>query len=170
MLKIPETPEVMLIPFTDRLMEELIKSTKSFSAHLDQEVHSQFPNQEFKEALPLFIQRRKQNREEQNLGFLILWRELNLVVGEIGAKVLPTCAEIEAGYGVVPGMRGRGIATEALRLFTRHCFSSGRVKTIRAGCLEANVGSIRVLEKAGFQRAGTKNTPDGPSISWVLQK
>ena len=161
--------EVLLVPFTDRLMEELQKSKESFSAQVDHDVHPQFPNEDFKRALPLFIRRRKENSKEKNLGFMIVWREANLVVGSIGARVLPIANEIEVGYDVVPDMRGRGVASKALQLFTRHCFSSGLANIIRAGCLEANTGSVRVLEKAGFLRSGTATTPKGPSIAWVLE-
>jgi phosphoribosylformimino-5-aminoimidazole carboxamide ribotide isomerase len=161
--------EVLLVPFTDELMERLEQSKEAFSRRLDHDVHPQFPAEDFKKALPLFIQRRRESPAERNLGFLILLPAANLVVGSIGAKVLPAGDEIEVGYDVVPDMRGRGVATEALQLFTRHCFSSGLAKIIRAGCLEANMGSVRVLEKAGFLRSGTVTTSEGLSIAWILK-
>jgi len=61
----------------------------------------------------------------------------------------------EVGYWVGQARWGRGIATEALGLFTDHAF--GRLGLLRlfALPLAGNAASIRVLEKAGYQREGT---------------
>jgi RimJ/RimL family protein N-acetyltransferase len=55
---------------------------------------------------------------------------------------------------MLPAWRGRGYATRAVRLVARWAFDSAGVARLVAGTLPSNVGSQRVLEKAGFRREG----------------
>lgn len=59
------------------------------------------------------------------------------------------------GYWIGREFWGRGIATAALRQFLHH--ETARPLTARV--VEHNVGSIRVLQKAGFKLA-SRETPD----------
>ncbi len=61
----------------------------------------------------------------------------------------------EVGYWLGEACWGRGIATEALALFTRHAFSELGLLRLFALPLADNVASVRVLEKAGFRVEGT---------------
>ena len=54
------------------------------------------------------------------------------------------------GYMVDPPFRGRGVATAALRLVVAHAFGELRLHRLDAGAMPSNMGSQRVLEKAGF--------------------
>jgi ribosomal-protein-alanine N-acetyltransferase len=58
------------------------------------------------------------------------------------------------GYMVDSGLRGRGVATAALRLVVEHAFGELRLHRLDAGAMPSNIGSLRVLEKAGFTRVG----------------
>ena len=60
----------------------------------------------------------------------------------------------EIGYWLGEAAWGRGIATEALQLVTLHAFSEMRYLRLFALPFADNVGSIRVLEKAGYHREG----------------
>jgi len=63
---------------------------------------------------------------------------------------------LSADIGFIVGNRaywGKGIATDAINLLTKYAFSLG-VEKITAGAYETNKGSIRVLEKCGFQKEG----------------
>jgi ribosomal-protein-alanine N-acetyltransferase len=60
----------------------------------------------------------------------------------------------EVGYWLAESYWGRGIMTEALRLLTRHLFADIHLLRLFAVPLADNAGSIRVLEKAGYQREG----------------
>jgi ribosomal-protein-alanine N-acetyltransferase len=60
----------------------------------------------------------------------------------------------EVGYWLGEAMWGRGIATEALELFTRHAFADLRLLRLFALPLADNIASIRVLAKAGYTREG----------------
>jgi len=60
----------------------------------------------------------------------------------------------EVGYWLGETFWRRGIASEALELFTRYAFEDLRLLRLYALPLADNVASIRVLEKAGFTREG----------------
>ena len=61
--------------------------------------------------------------------------------------------EMEVGYWVVPGVRGRGVATEATRLLSTHALT-GDVARLELRTDPANAGSQRVAIAAGFTREG----------------
>lgn len=77
-----------------------------------------------------------------------------VVVGDIGfhgpPAAEPPCT-VEVGYVVVPGLRGRGVATSACALLLRRAWGSG-AEVVRAETEPGNVASERVLEKNGFVR------------------
>jgi RimJ/RimL family protein N-acetyltransferase len=60
----------------------------------------------------------------------------------------------EVGYWLGQACWGRGIATEALRLFTDYAFGTLGLLRVFALPLADNPASIRVLEKAGYQLEG----------------
>jgi RimJ/RimL family protein N-acetyltransferase len=69
-----------------------------------------------------------------------------------GADVERFSAEV--GYWIGEACWGRGIATEALQLFTAHAFRNLSMLRLFAVPFADNRPSIRVLEKAGFQFEG----------------
>ena len=60
----------------------------------------------------------------------------------------------EIGYWLGEAHWGRGIVTEALVLVTAHLFTTGRLLRLFALPFADNIGSMRVLEKAGYVREG----------------
>ncbi|GAB2912000.1 GNAT family N-acetyltransferase [Streptomyces mayteni] len=83
-------------------------------------------------------------------------RDGGLVVGSIGLFWPPRDGTVEFGYGVVPSRRGRGYATEATRALAAFALAVPGVRTVVA-CVElSNPASVRVLEKAGFERLGAE--------------
>lgn len=59
--------------------------------------------------------------------------------------------QYEIGYMLGRAWWGRGFATEAARAICVHAFRTLPVTTIFGGVFSDNLGSIRVLEKIGFQ-------------------
>ncbi|GAA2438532.1 hypothetical protein GCM10010191_62190 [Actinomadura vinacea] len=82
----------------------------------------------------------------------IVERDTGLVVGSIGLFWPPRDGTLEIGYGVVPSRRGLGYAPEAARALAGHALTVPGVHTVYADVELANPPSIRVLEKAGFDR------------------
>ena len=63
-----------------------------------------------------------------------------------------------------------GLGSAAIAEVARFAFEKLRLVRLRAGIVEANVGSIRTFEKVGFRRSGSKD-PDpehGPAGWWIL--
>lgn len=58
--------------------------------------------------------------------------------------------QVMFGYGLVPGARGSGYATEALAALVAFCRSHDGVRTMVADTEAGNTASQRVLDKTGF--------------------
>jgi RimJ/RimL family protein N-acetyltransferase len=85
--------------------------------------------------------------------------------GEIGLFYQePMTAQAMIGYSVLPAWRGRGYATRAAQLVALWAFAETGIARLIAGALPTNIGSHRVLEKAGFNReAYLKSRLPGPN-------
>lgn len=91
-------------------------------------------------------------REEANLEFAICVD--GEAVGGIGChpRTGVDACKATVGYWLGEDYWGRGIATEALRLITRHAFETLELARLEATVFEWNAASCRVLEKAGYVR------------------
>ncbi|PZO74718.1 MAG: 30S ribosomal protein S5 alanine N-acetyltransferase [Mesorhizobium amorphae] len=58
------------------------------------------------------------------------------------------------GYWVGERHAGKGYMVDAVRLLCAHAFDTMRLHRLEAACIPTNNRSVRVLEKAGFQREG----------------
>lgn len=58
------------------------------------------------------------------------------------------------GYSLSKNHNGKGYATEAVKLVLDYGFTILKLHRIEAGVMPHNLGSIRVLEKAGFEKEG----------------
>ncbi|GMA64192.1 GNAT family N-acetyltransferase [Alicyclobacillus fastidiosus] len=58
------------------------------------------------------------------------------------------------GYSLDKAYNGRGYTTEAVRLVVDYAFRVLKLHRIEAGVMPHNRGSIRVLEKSGFEKEG----------------
>lgn len=58
------------------------------------------------------------------------------------------------GYFLDRSHNGKGYTTEAAKLLVDYAFNELKLHRIEAGVMPHNIGSIRVLEKAGFHKEG----------------
>ncbi|WP_163100302.1 GNAT family N-acetyltransferase [Peribacillus alkalitolerans] len=58
------------------------------------------------------------------------------------------------GYFLDNSLNGKGYTTEAAQLIVDYAFNELNLHRIEAGVMPHNIGSIRVLEKAGFHKEG----------------
>lgn len=58
------------------------------------------------------------------------------------------------GYSLDQEHNGKGYTTEAAKLVVKYAFEILNLHRIEAGVMPQNIGSIRVLEKAGFHKEG----------------
>ena len=75
----------------------------------------------------------------------------------------------QVGYWIGREFWGKGVATEALRLFLKEV----RARPLYAHVAKNNVGSLRVLEKCGFRRVGEERAVSirggPPADEWVMR-
>lgn len=76
------------------------------------------------------------------------------VVGGIGFHGPPRDGLVEVGYGVVPSVRGRGVATAALRMVLDLAASFDDVKRVCGRTAPDNVASQHVMLAAGMHFSG----------------
>jgi [ribosomal protein S5]-alanine N-acetyltransferase len=67
---------------------------------------------------------------------------------------------------------GQGLGSAALTAVARFAFEELRLARLKAGIIDANAGSIRAFEKAGFRRAVSRSAdPElGPAAWWILDR
>ena len=76
----------------------------------------------------------------------------DLVVGDIGFHGPPSPGgSVTVGYGLAPGARGQGYATEALRALVAWALAQPEVSVVEADTTHANLPSQRVMERAGMR-------------------
>jgi RimJ/RimL family protein N-acetyltransferase len=84
----------------------------------------------------------------------------------------PETGEAMFGYGLAPEWRGRGYATRAVRLLAEWAFTHAGIARVVAGTAPDNVGSQRVLERAGFTREAYQRSRlpglDGTRVDDIL--
>jgi ribosomal-protein-alanine N-acetyltransferase len=79
------------------------------------------------------------------------------IIGGIGLEIISKKHRcVEAGYWLSRKYRGRGIATEALRLLVKFGFKELKQVRIQAHVMNGNEVSVRVLERCGFTYEGTE--------------
>ena len=86
--------------------------------------------------------------------WLIIERDTNTVVGDVGFMGPPDGGLVEIGFSVIPESRRRGYATEAARSLTEWAFRDPAIREITARSEPENEASARVLRAAGFTRIG----------------
>ena len=85
----------------------------------------------------------------------------DVMVGTIGAYDYQD-DHIEVGFSIVKGWQGRGLATEALRKVLEYLTENEGILCVTAWCASENIGSRRVLEKAGMRFVRTEK--DGLTV------
>ena len=79
----------------------------------------------------------------------------DVVAGTIGAYDYED-GQIEVGFSVARGWQGRGIATEALKKVLEYLTENEGISRVTAWCAAENIGSCKVLEKAGMKHVRTE--------------
>lgn len=99
----------------------------------------------------------------------IVDRELGIAVGNMGTHGLPAGGRVEVGYSIAAAFERSGYATEMLRSFTEALLARGDVSEVVAETLADNVASMRVLEKAGYVRSGSRNDAEALLVTWTTR-
>ncbi|MFN1215723.1 GNAT family N-acetyltransferase [Chryseobacterium kwangjuense] len=76
--------------------------------------------------------------------------------------------QIEIGYTLSKKYWGKGIATKVSRALVAYCFSNTETNEVVAVTDLDNVGSQKVLEKAGFKRLDNLKRPDAEMAYFIV--
>ena len=167
-----ETKHLQLVACAPNHYAALLRDKQELGALLKITVPDNWPI--FPESVsPQVYEFIRKNLSQMEWGFyLFIHRQDRVLIGEGGFKGKPDAEGIvEIGYALIPEYRGRGLATEAARAFTRHAFSHPEVNTVQAHTLPDGKESIRVLEKLGMKLVGTFHDPDdGDVLRWRVHR
>lgn len=166
-----QTERLILTPFTlERVWASLLDRAE-LARLLRARVPDEWPLPDVQEILSLVLQSRQQDPASARWSALLIHRADRVLIGDIGFKGDPDASgTVEIGYGVVPAYRRQGYTTEAARAMITWAFSQPGVTQVAADCLPDNIGSIRVLEKLGLRRTGTRDSDEGLLLTWAVGK
>lgn len=94
--------------------------------------------------------------------WVMVEREVNSVVGDIGFLGPPVDGVVEIGFSVIPERRRLGYASAAASALVEWALRQPDVQTVTARSDAGNIGSARVLAHAGLSRAGEASS----QITW----
>ena len=161
-----KTARLELVPATLALIDAELSSQADLASMLGAHIPEGWPPGEYdRPAIEHF--RSRLSRDPENAGWYT-WYALTrssrpeawVLIGAGGFFGPPMADnQVEIGYSIVPSFEGRGYATELVQALVAYAFSTGRVSRVIAHTTSANIGSARVLGKAGFHLVGPGKDP-----------
>ncbi len=161
-----QSERLMMIPFKLDYLKAIVRDRKSFLELIPYKVSEQWPNADYAEILPFILETYEEDPDLENWSWLIIHKEDQCLIGEMGCKGKPVDGSVEIGYGIVPEYREKGYATEMATVFSRWLLHEAGLSVVKADCLKTNIGSIKVLERSGFQKVSEDET----LFYWELKK
>lgn len=171
-MEILQTSRLMWVPTPLHVLKKRLEQDNftEVVTVADESLAVRFPSEWPADALVLF--QRMIDALEANPDFdvwdgTVIERKTATAIGQMGFKGSPDEeGRVEIGYNINASSEGRGYATEMAKALVAWAAEQAQVKQIAAECLETNVGSIRVLEKVGFECVGKRSDEEGPLILW----
>ncbi|WP_338044224.1 GNAT family protein [Paenibacillus oryzisoli] len=98
----------------------------------------------------------RQKEEDKRYAFGIFLNATGQLIGDISLFEVQRGPHQKCilGYSMDQAHNGKGYMSEAIQLVMKFAFEEVGLLRVEAGVMPRNVGSMRVLEKAGFQREG----------------
>lgn len=98
----------------------------------------------------------KQKETGQQFNWAIRHEEDGFIgsIGLLGGIALGNPTRDAFGYWLWEKYWGKGIMTAVVKKFSDYCLNERGLSRLEANVFEYNTGSMRVLEKAGFEREG----------------
>ena len=151
--KKPETPSFTLRKWELSDAEELAESINKVDRKY---LTDGIPNPYTKADGEYFIKNMAQKQEADGEGIFYAIEVDKKVVGNISVEKSSGLRSVVGviGYYLIPEFYGRGIMTEAVKMICAEAFEKLDISRIEGTIFEPNIGSRRVLEKAGFELEG----------------
>jgi [ribosomal protein S5]-alanine N-acetyltransferase len=171
-----ETKRLKMVPFSLEVMKAALYARDRLPALTGAQVPTDWPGNDLAEVLPLFIADMEDDPLRVAWDGVIIHKDSMTIIGDMGLKNGPDERGIaDVGYSIVLAYRNQGYATEMLRGVIAWAFERQGLVAITAECIYDNIGSIRVLEKAGLCRlkstSGALWAGQEPTlIKWMIRK
>ena len=160
-----QTERLTLRPLPTAAARMLPGDRDGAARHIGAALATDWPQPDLLDVLPM--QGPLSSSSEPYGVWVIVAKISQMAIGDVGFMGPPGGeGTIEIGYSVIPGCRGRGIATEAVRALARWGLNQPVVLSIVARCEPGNGPSIGVLARVGFVRDGLE---DG-QLRWRLTR
>lgn len=109
------------------------------------------------EKFPKIIEYYTRCQEEKGLSvYAVVEKATGNVIGTAGFNVEETLEKVELIYHFARSFWGKGFASEAARACVEIAKATNAVKCVFASAAPANKGSLKILEKIGFECKGLK--------------
>jgi len=96
-------------------------------------------------------------RTQEGISWAVELKDQGIVIGCFGLHHWNQYhRRAEAGYGIGQAYWGQGYGSEALKAMLQYGFETMNLNRIYAGTIADNYESVRLLERNGFQREGTR--------------
>jgi [ribosomal protein S5]-alanine N-acetyltransferase len=162
-----ETDRLALVPCSAQACLASLQGPRALARLAGIDVPPTWPPRELATALALYARGLDGGDCGRGWGiWLLVAKEGLTLVGSAGFKGRPDSAGcVEIGYGIEPGWRRRGLATEAAARLTLWAWEQG-VQRIVAECDERNAASAGVLRATGMRPYERRGKMDW----WELNK
>jgi RimJ/RimL family protein N-acetyltransferase len=149
------TPRLLLRPYTTGTAQAVIDGDREGQAW-----SPGFPRDDDRDIALMVVASESQDRMAFSFGpRQMIDRETGLVVGALGFFGPPAAdGRLTLGYGVAAEVEGRGLTTEAVRALIAYGWEQPEVTHIWADTEPANIGSQRVMQKAGMTRVPSEGS------------
>jgi RimJ/RimL family protein N-acetyltransferase len=159
------TDRTILIPVDIEIMTTLSGGVlKRLSGY---EPHEEWPEDDLKEAFPVFEELVKKNGKDGFNLWLIIEKESNLIIGSAGYMGRPDKkGTVETGFGIIPDRRRKGLCCESVKALLNWGLSHEDVNGIIAHCDKSNIASRKTILKLGFKYLHEEDD----LLVWKLEK
>jgi ribosomal-protein-alanine N-acetyltransferase len=159
------TDRTILFPIDIEMIHAISNGTlNQFSKYYHNE---EWPENDLKEAFPVFIELLKKNGNDGFNMWLIIEKKNNLIIGSAGYIGKPDNeGNIEIGFGIIPSKRKNGFCNESVKALLKWGLSHDEVNGIIARCEKSNIASKKTIMKLGFEFLNEKDD----LLTWKLNK
>ena len=139
-----------LMPMPAAVADALSDDRATAASLLDATLPESWPQSDLIDVLPM---QAAASPDAERFGvWLIIERQTNSVVGDIGFMGPPEGGSVEIGFSVIPDRRRRGYASEAARAIVDWALRQPSIGHVTARSDLDNEASSRVLQAVGFSR------------------
>jgi [ribosomal protein S5]-alanine N-acetyltransferase len=143
---------LLTIDDAEELLQVQVENKDFFESYAMERPKDFYTLETHRKRLQMFTENAKQDLDY----FFGIFTNDNDLIGTINlfAVMRGSIQSAFVGYFLDEKHNGRGYTTEAVKLIVQYAFEELKLHRVEAGVMPHNIGSIRVLEKAGFEKEG----------------